>query len=321
MGHGLEESQMVLGTLRRLNAGRAQLREQTGDLHAVGQAQPVHEIPILHDARPPDRFHPGAEGQDAGEIVAATEERLKPERAGFGLEFLEKTTLADPCPARDDDEAAAAAHGVLRGGPKALELGVAAHERDVAALPGWWLPPGTASRRPPRMSADQRPRRQGLPETRRLWLRRDAELSPEQVGAEVILTEGGRAPPQAIVEPHQRPMDRLLEWIDREEPDRGLDGRLELTPRALRGQKSLEHAEGGLAKPIALRSQPLLERRLAERHPCEQLAPIEASRPLEGSTRPLGREALEGPHIHLHAARVQPNAVTLDDHRRRLPVR
>ena len=56
----------------------------------------------------------------------------------------------------------------------------------------------------------------------RVGLGLDAELAPEDAHAELVLPEGAPTSAELGVEAHQRSVDRFLERIEGDEPERGL---------------------------------------------------------------------------------------------------
>ena len=76
--------------------------------------------------------------------------------------------------------------------------------------------------------------------------------------------------------------------------------------------------EGQLAQPLALREEPLLERRLLEGEAFKELAAIERGGAVEGGRRAFGDLALELGHVHVDGGRVQGNGLAVDQQRRRL---
>ena len=88
----------------------------------------------------------------------------------------------------------------------------------------------------------------------------------------LVLPKRGRPAAGARVELHQRPVDRLLRRIQRQQSQRRLDRRLdELSPRLVLEQAS-EHSGGAGTQALALGSQMILERAFAHADAHEQVA-------------------------------------------------
>src|SRR5262249_16344361 len=88
----------------------------------------------------------------------------------------------------------------------------------------------------------------------------DAELSLEDIDAELILAQRRRAPALAGVETHERPMGHFLERIETEHSQGGLNGRLRGPELHLVREQLGERLEGEFVEALALGAQPLLER-------------------------------------------------------------
>ena len=107
-------------------------------------------------------------------------------------------------------------------------------------------------------------------------------------------------------------MDRLLQGVEGEEPERRLQRRLRRPRRALVTEELRQRFQRQLAKSVALREEPLLERRLLEREAFEELAAIEGRGTFEGGRRALGDLALELDDVHVDGGRVQGNGLAVD---------
>jgi hypothetical protein len=83
-------------------------------------------------------------------------------------------------------------------------------------------------------------------------------------------------------------------------------------------EETAERLDRQLAQPLALRDQPLLERRLADGESLEQVAPVEIDRLFRGLDRARGRETLERGGVHVHRAFGEHHAVVVDHEGRRL---
>src|SRR6266545_1170723 len=153
-------------------------------------------------------------------------------------------------------------------------------------------------------------RQQPLPEDlliellgRRLGL--DAELSLKNAETDLVLPKGRRPPAELNVKTHDRAMDGLLQGVEREEPERRLRRRLRRLRGALMTEKLRQRFERQLTQSLALREQPLLERRLLEREAFEEVSAVQRGGALERGRRALGDLTLELGHVHVDGDRVQ----------------
>src|SRR5262249_6625431 len=108
----------------------------------------------------------------------------------------------------------------------------------------------------------------------RLGVGLHAELTPEDAHARLVLPEGGAPPAESLVEAHQRSMGRLLQRIERDEPERGLEGALERRRPLLMSEKLGQGLHGQLSQAVSLSDQPVLEERSAEGEALEEIAAI-----------------------------------------------
>jgi len=107
--------------------------------------------------------------------------------------------------------------------------GVTGDVKSVAAVTG--APDGMRARDGSRLW------RKTFVQTPRLLLRSNAQLALEQIRTEVVLPERGGAPPELLVELHQRPMHRLAQRLDGEEADGRLNCGLKIGGRDLDRKK------------------------------------------------------------------------------------
>ena len=145
-----------------------------------------------------------------------------------------------------------------------------------------------------------------------------AELSLQNADTDLVLPKSRRPPAQLHVETHDRAVDRLLQGIEGEEPERRLQRRFSGLSGALVSKELRQRFERQLAQALALREEPLLERRLLEGEAFEQLAAIEGGGSFEGGRRAFGDLALELHHIHVDGGRVEGDGLTVDQQGRRL---
>ena len=109
-------------------------------------------------------------------------------------------------------------------------------------------------------------------------------------------------------------MDGLLQRIQREEPETGLDRRFGCAGLLLVGEQLSQSLYGQLVQPLPLGRQPLLERALGQRQPGQQLTAIETGDLLERRRPTVGDQPLELRHVHSHNRGVQHHARPVEDH-------
>src|SRR5215470_3222439 len=112
-------------------------------------------------------------------------------------------------------------------------------------------------------------------------LRPPAELMSEHALAQLILLQRRARTAGARVQTHQRPVNDLLERIDAQHPEGGLDRALDQPRVALEPQEPRQHRECGLVELRALLAQPVLEDRLVDGDPVEEIAAVQGRGPLE----------------------------------------
>jgi hypothetical protein len=108
-----------------------------------------------------------------------------------------------------------------------------------------------------------------LVERRGLLLGLGLDLASQCGRAQLILAQGGAAPSGLRVELHQCPVRGLLQRIQGEKPERGLDRRLDRSGRTLVSEETGQNPEGHLVQALALGKEPVFERRLLDREPLQ----------------------------------------------------
>jgi hypothetical protein len=111
---------------------------------------------------------------------------------------------------------------------------------------------------------------------------------------------------------------RFLQWIHPHDAQRGLDGGIEGIGPDVLAQEPGQPSQGQLAQPLALERAPLLERRLVEAEPLEQIARVESSRALQRLRRASGDRLLEARHVHGDHGRVERDGVLAHEQNRRV---
>jgi hypothetical protein len=110
---------------------------------------------------------------------------------------------------------------------------------------------------------------------------------------------------------HEGPVARLLEGIERQEPQGGLDHGVERARGALVLEARGEDADSKLVQAFALAREPALERGFLHRQPRQELAPVQRAGPGERLRAACLRELLEGDRIHLESRRAQLDALVV----------
>ena len=148
------------------------------------------------------------------------------------------------------------------------------------------------------------------------FFRLRAKLALQGRDADLVLAQGLGLATGLRVEAHERPVDGLLQRIERHHPQAGLQCRLEVPRLALHDQQSRQRVAGELAQPLALGGQPLLERRFLHDEAGEEVALVERGGPGEGLRCPLLQRALEARHVHRHEIGGERDRLALQPERR-----
>ena len=147
------------------------------------------------------------------------------------------------------------------------------------------------------------------------------QLVLERGDAELELAERRSAPTELRVEPHQGPVNRLLQRVQAHQPKRRLNGRLERARVALVGEQSRERLQGELAQAHALRDQPFLEWRFLQCEAFEEVARMESSGPFQCGRATVGHALLELVHVHADRGRIERHRLGLEPQRVRVAQR
>ncbi len=147
-----------------------------------------------------------------------------------------------------------------------------------------------------------------------------SELSLQNADTDLVLPKCRRPPAQLHVETHDGAVDGLLQGVEGEEPQSRSQSRLRALRGALVSKELRQRFERQLAQSLALREEPLLERRLLEGEALEQLAAIERGGSFEGGRRAFGDLALELHHVHVDGGRVQGDGLAVDQQGWRLRI-
>jgi hypothetical protein len=146
-----------------------------------------------------------------------------------------------------------------------------------------------------------------------LRLGRCAELPLQGIHAELVLAQPGLPAPEPDIEPHDRAVDGLLQRVQREQAEPGLEGRLGRAGRLLMDEQTAQALKGQLVQALPLEGEPLLERGLGQRQVRQQVTPVEPDDLLERGGAAVGDQPLEARHVHVHDRRVEGHARAVHD--------
>lgn len=267
-----------------------QLRQQPRQLRPPGRGEAGRQRRLLRHTAGAERVDPRRQRQDAlGLVAAAEEDAAAPARRQRG-QLGRQPALADARRARDAHEAALPPPRRVEDLGEPRHLARAADERR-----------GRLARRSRRAFVGPGPGRalaallhDLLVERPRLRLRLGAQLAVQRGHAVLVLAQRRLAPPGLRVEPHERAVHGLLQRVDGEQAPGGLDGVVDAAGRPAEAEQTGERLQGNLAQPLALGQQPLLERRLRDREPGEEVAAVQGPDPLERVGSGIAGRGFEG---------------------------
>ena len=312
-GHALEQPDHV--PARRREPGHADFGQQRRELASPGLGQRAERLLVRRHLPAAKRIDPRRQGQHLLVLVAASEEHPGPALERLGDQRRHEAALADAGLTDDRDEVAAPSRRLLERPAQMPELHLAAEERRLVSGRLW---DGHARRgRQPvaRRRAAGSLAEQFLVELLRLRLRLDAHLALEHPDALLVLPERRASSPGLGVQPHQRPVRRLLQRVQPQQRQPCLNGGVGLAGLPVLRQELRQRLQRQLAEPLPLPQQPLLEpARPLHAQPRQQVPPVERRRRRQRRRRPLGDPALERRHVDLHRRRVQRDRVALHAH-------
>src|SRR5206468_11707024 len=102
-------------------------------------------------------------------------------------------------------------------------------------------------------------------------------------------------------------MNRLLQWIECDEPERRLDGGLERRRPLLMSEELRQGVHGQLPEPVSFGDQPVLEERSAEGHALKEVAAIERGGSRQGLLVVHLRQFREGDGVDVNGTDVESN--------------
>ena len=143
-------------------------------------------------------------------------------------------------------------------------------------------------------------------------LRLHTELLLEHGHAPLVLGKRRRAAAELSVEPHDCPVDSLLERIQRRQAQRRPECRLGRPRLALVGQEPRQPLDRQLPQALSLCQEPFLERRLPDSESGEQVSTVEPSGGVEPIRGAFAQACLEGRDVDLDRRRVQRDRLSVE---------
>jgi hypothetical protein len=109
-------------------------------------------------------------------------------------------------------------------------------------------------------------------------------------------------------------VDALLQRVQRDEPEPGLDSRLGRAGPLLIGEQVAEPPEGQLVQTLALGGEPLLEPPLVQGQPGQQITPVQVGDLLERGRAAIGDQSLESGRVHIDNGWIQSHRRAVENH-------
>ena len=266
LGHALKD-QAHICCGRRGRGAPQDVGHEARELCTDRGREPRRQLRVIGQMAGAKRIDPGPEWQDLLRLVRAPDQDCHPATGRVVRELADEATLPDSrlSEHRNDPTGPAGRAGELRA--QLLDLLRAPDELCLATRR---LPFDEVRRRSRpracRCDGSARPLPKNLlVEDLGHRLRLDPELALEHADTMLVLAQRGLAPAGVGVEPHQRPVDRLLERIEREELQRRLHGRIGRSALSMVDEEAGEDFEGQLSQALPFAHEPLLEGRLGER--------------------------------------------------------
>jgi hypothetical protein len=319
LGHRLEKTPgavLMRGGGRR---GFAQLRDEPAELGTPEWAEPGEPGGIAGERAGPDRVDPWPERQHPVALVRATEPHRGSGRLGFAGQLAHEPCLADARLSHHDHTLPASAERPLERVAEAPHFFVApdlGHPHDwrprQRRFPVVPAPPcATAARGATRAQ-------NLLIELARVGSGGNAEIPPQSQRARLVLPESRTEPPVPGVKPHDRDVRGLARGVERQQPEGGGECSVLGPDLELVGERLLTGVERHAPELLTLGQQPLVERRLAEVEPVEQVTAVEAAGRREGVGTAVSDEPSEAHHVHIDTVEVERDRVALDGQAREL---
>ena len=263
--------------------------------------------------------HPRAERQHLLALVRPPEQDPRAALLSADGQLGDEPCLPDSRLADDADHPPVSPPGLGERLRQLRQLGPSADERRLHRRRGRarrrlrWARSDLGRRRRARQSLAE----DVLVERLRLGLGLHAQLLLECAHALLILPERRAPPPLLGVKPHQRPVRRLLQRVQRQQFERGLH-RCLCGPRlSLMRQQLRQPLQRQLPQPLPLGDEPLLEQRLVHGEAGEQVALVERGGLLQRLGRALGHQPLEGRDVDIDHGAIQGESFALEQERRR----
>src|SRR5690349_1850357 len=140
----------------------------------------------------------------------------------------------------------------------------------------------------------------------------DAELMAKDGDAVLVLAQSGAALSSRDVEAHQGSMDILVQSVQREQPARGANGRVDRSGTRLMLEEPGESLSGQFPEPLALGEEPLVERVRLRVEAGQKIALVERERLLQRCPTASADELLETRHIDVQPRGIQRHGVGVE---------
>ena len=207
-GEGLEQAQGIAGFSHGRQARGEELGKQPSELSEPDAFEALQGSRVHQDSALPERVDPGPERQDLFTLVGAAEQDVAATAFSLGRQIGEEPALADPGLAEDRHDLTVSGPRRRQGLVELDHLGASTDERSIGGSGGagerhrhclaWAL------------SEDLLIERLGL------GLGLHAQLTLQDLHALLVLSERGVPAPELPVQPHERPVHRLLQRVERQ---------------------------------------------------------------------------------------------------------
>ena len=317
LGHGLQETDRLLGGGGDLARRVAQLRPEEGKPVPPDGAQLLACGDLTHAPVHTQRVDPRAERQNPLRLVGAAQDGASSQPGRLDRQGLHEPCLADAGLAHEEDCTPALPPGRRQGRAQLGQHVGPADQWPVGGDGDAWARLGSGPRPRPGASTSRRcltacplrVQQDGPVEPLGFGLGLDPELPGQRGDAELVLPERLRPATQPGMEAHQDAVRRLPERIEREQPGGHLDLALRRAGPAGLVHQLTEGPECQLPQSLALGDEPLFEGRLAHVEPLEKVAGVQGSCPGELLGRGARHQALERDDVHLDQRRVERDRV------------
>ena len=276
LGDGLEEPELVLGYRVERDRRLVQFGEESGQLRPPDRAQSSEPIAVENDARRPKGVDRRAEREQLLGLVAPAEKGMSASRPSPDRKCLDEPGLPHARLPQNRHDARPSTPRVIDQTLQSVELrgpaeewcvggGASFEERGVAAA-ACDLADGAIGR-----STEALP---GGPPRRVVWSQAPAQRSvPAARGRRRYgIAEAPHPGPGPDVQTHQGPTHRLLQRVERQQSDSGVNRAVVVRIVPLMREERREGTPRELPEALAFSEEPLLERRLRHAEALEEVA-------------------------------------------------